>query len=332
MIGEGFHAELGGRHAEVAALADCAARGNDPAGATMIVTLEPCAHHGRQPPCTDAIVAAGIARVVIGADDPTEKASGRGPGILRDEGIEVAFAEGADAAAARLLDQAFRKHARTGKPLVLHKAAVEPRRRDDHAGRRARFGSPGPRAGSGSTAGAPRRARSRSASARRSPTTRCSPRATSAPAASRCGWSSTARRGCRSTRAWRGASPRRRCSCSRAPTRRRTAWPRWPRQASRSWWPPRFPWRSRSSARRGVNSLLLEGGATLAGGVPGGWGDRRAAPVHRPGAAGRRPAALRGHGLLGRGRRAARRDPRALGRGHPGPRAAARVVRRCSRD
>ena len=124
VIGEGFHAELGGPHAEVAALADCAARGNDPAGATMIVTLEPCAHHGRQPPCTDAIVAAGIGRVVIGADDPTEKASGRGPGILRDEGIEVAFAEGADAAAARRLDQAFRKHARTGRPLVLHKAAA----------------------------------------------------------------------------------------------------------------------------------------------------------------------------------------------------------------
>ena len=124
MIGEGFHAELGGPHAEVAALADCRARGNDPTGATMFVTLEPCAHHGRQPPCTDAIVAAGIARVVIGADDPTQKASGRGPGILRDEGIEVAFADGADAAAARLLDQAFRKHARTAKPLVVHKAAV----------------------------------------------------------------------------------------------------------------------------------------------------------------------------------------------------------------
>ena len=124
VIGEGFHGELGGPHAEVAALSDCAARGNDPAGATMVVTLEPCAHQGRQPPCTDAIVAAGIARVVIGADDPTEKASGRGPGILRDEGIEVLFAQGPEAAAARMLDQAFRKHARTAKPLVVHKAAA----------------------------------------------------------------------------------------------------------------------------------------------------------------------------------------------------------------
>ncbi len=124
VIGEGWHAELGGPHAEVAALADCAARGNQACGATMVVTLEPCAHQGRQPPCADAIVAAGISRVVIGADDPTEKASGRGPQILRDAGIEVSFAEGADATAARLLDQAFRKHARTAKPLVVHKAAV----------------------------------------------------------------------------------------------------------------------------------------------------------------------------------------------------------------
>jgi diaminohydroxyphosphoribosylaminopyrimidine deaminase/5-amino-6-(5-phosphoribosylamino)uracil reductase len=124
VIGEGFHAALGERHAEVAALEDCLARGEDPAGATMHVTLEPCAHHGRQPPCAEAIAAAGIARVVIGCDDPSEKASGRGPGSLRDEGIEVDFAEGADAAAARLLVQPFRKHARTGLPLVTHKAAM----------------------------------------------------------------------------------------------------------------------------------------------------------------------------------------------------------------
>jgi len=124
VVGEGFHAAIGERHAEVAALEDCRSRSQDPAGATLYVTLEPCAHEGRQPPCTDAIVAAGIARVVIGCDDPSEKASGRGPGILRDEGIDVAFAEGADAAAARLLIQPFRKHARTGLPLVTHKAAI----------------------------------------------------------------------------------------------------------------------------------------------------------------------------------------------------------------
>jgi diaminohydroxyphosphoribosylaminopyrimidine deaminase / 5-amino-6-(5-phosphoribosylamino)uracil reductase len=124
VIGEGFHAAVGGAHAELAALADCRERGRDPAGATMYVTLEPCAHQGRTPPCTDAIVAAGIARVVIGADDPSEKASGRGPGILRDEGIEVEFASGPEAAAARIQNQAFRKHARSGRPLVTFKAAM----------------------------------------------------------------------------------------------------------------------------------------------------------------------------------------------------------------
>lgn len=124
VIGEGFHAQLGGLHAETAALADCGSRGEDPAGATMYATLEPCAHHGRQPPCADAIVAARLGRVVIGCDDPSEKASGRGPGVLRDGGVEVAFADGAEAAAARLANQAFRKHARTSRPLVTHKAAL----------------------------------------------------------------------------------------------------------------------------------------------------------------------------------------------------------------
>jgi diaminohydroxyphosphoribosylaminopyrimidine deaminase / 5-amino-6-(5-phosphoribosylamino)uracil reductase len=124
VIGEGYHAELGGAHAEVAAIEDCRSRGADPAGATMYVTLEPCAHHGRQPPCTEAIIAAGISRVVIASDDPSEKASGRGPGVLRDEGIEVEVAGGAEASAARLVNQAFRKHARTGRPLITLKSAL----------------------------------------------------------------------------------------------------------------------------------------------------------------------------------------------------------------
>src|ERR1700710_169412 len=124
VIGEGFHAELGGLHGERAALADCQSRGEDPAGATIYVTLEPCAHQGRQPPCVEAVLEAGIARVVIASDDPSEKASGRGPGILRDGGVEVAFATGAEAAAARLLNQPFRKHARTGLPLVTLKLAI----------------------------------------------------------------------------------------------------------------------------------------------------------------------------------------------------------------
>jgi diaminohydroxyphosphoribosylaminopyrimidine deaminase/5-amino-6-(5-phosphoribosylamino)uracil reductase len=121
VIGEGFHQAVGGLHAEREALAACS---GDPAGATMYVSLEPCAHHGRTPPCTDAIVEAGIARVVIASDDPSEHASGRGLGVLRDEGIEVVMADGALAAEARRLNQPFRKHSRTGRPHVLFKSAM----------------------------------------------------------------------------------------------------------------------------------------------------------------------------------------------------------------
>jgi diaminohydroxyphosphoribosylaminopyrimidine deaminase / 5-amino-6-(5-phosphoribosylamino)uracil reductase len=124
VVGEGFHAELGGLHAERAALEDCRRRGEDPVGATMYVTLEPCAHEGRQPPCVEAILEAGVARLVIASDDPSEKASGRGPGILRDGGVEVELATGEEATAARLLNQPFRKHARTGLPLVTMKLAM----------------------------------------------------------------------------------------------------------------------------------------------------------------------------------------------------------------
>jgi diaminohydroxyphosphoribosylaminopyrimidine deaminase/5-amino-6-(5-phosphoribosylamino)uracil reductase len=124
VIGEGFHERLGDPHAEVAALSDAAQRGADVTGSTMHVTLEPCAHQGRQPPCTDAILASGVARVVIGSDDPTPKASGRGPGILSEAGVDVGWTEDAAAARARLLNQPFRKRALTGKPLVALKSAV----------------------------------------------------------------------------------------------------------------------------------------------------------------------------------------------------------------
>jgi diaminohydroxyphosphoribosylaminopyrimidine deaminase/5-amino-6-(5-phosphoribosylamino)uracil reductase len=88
------------------------------------VSLEPCAHHGRTPPCTDAIVEAGIKRVVVASEDPSAKASGRGLGILRDEGITVDVCNGAMNARARLINQPFRKHAKTGRPLVVWKAAM----------------------------------------------------------------------------------------------------------------------------------------------------------------------------------------------------------------
>ncbi|MBV9003701.1 MAG: bifunctional diaminohydroxyphosphoribosylaminopyrimidine deaminase/5-amino-6-(5-phosphoribosylamino)uracil reductase RibD [Solirubrobacterales bacterium] len=122
VLGEGFHAALGGPHAEVEAIA--AALGHDLHGATLYVSLEPCCHQGRTPPCTDAIRQAGIGRVVVASDDPSEHASGRGLGILRDEGIEVEIADGELATRARLLNQSFRKHARTGRPWVLFKSAM----------------------------------------------------------------------------------------------------------------------------------------------------------------------------------------------------------------
>jgi diaminohydroxyphosphoribosylaminopyrimidine deaminase / 5-amino-6-(5-phosphoribosylamino)uracil reductase len=122
VLGEGWHEKYGSVHAEVNAIEACGLE--DLSGATLYVSLEPCCHEGKTPPCTDAILAAGIRRVVVASDDPTEKASGRGLGILRDEGVEIVMADGELAASARLLNQAFRKHARVGRPWVLFKSAM----------------------------------------------------------------------------------------------------------------------------------------------------------------------------------------------------------------
>jgi diaminohydroxyphosphoribosylaminopyrimidine deaminase/5-amino-6-(5-phosphoribosylamino)uracil reductase len=122
VLGEGWHERYGGAHAEVNAIEACGLA--DLSGTTLYVSLEPCCHEGKTPPCTDAILQSGIRRVVVASDDPTEKASGRGLGILRDEGVEVLVADGEVAASARLLNQAFRKHARVGRPWVLFKSAM----------------------------------------------------------------------------------------------------------------------------------------------------------------------------------------------------------------
>jgi diaminohydroxyphosphoribosylaminopyrimidine deaminase/5-amino-6-(5-phosphoribosylamino)uracil reductase len=122
VLGEGWHEAYGAAHAEVNAIEACGLE--DLSEATLYVSIEPCCHEGKTPPCTDAIVQAGLRRVVVGSDDPTEKASGRGLGMLRDEGVDVIVADGQLAERARLLNQAFRKHARTGRPWVLFKSAM----------------------------------------------------------------------------------------------------------------------------------------------------------------------------------------------------------------
>ena len=89
IIGEGWHQRYGGLHAERNALADCRNRGEDPAGAEMYVTLEPCCHYGKTLPCTEAIIDAGITRVITGSDDPNPLVAGKGLQILREHGIDV---------------------------------------------------------------------------------------------------------------------------------------------------------------------------------------------------------------------------------------------------
>ena len=124
VIGEGFHAELGDLHAERAAIEDCRARGEDPVGSTLFVTLEPCAHTGRQPPCTDAILEADL-RVVYASEDPTDKAAGRGPGMLRDSGVEVELATGPRRRPRLACSTSLSASgARTGRPLITYKAAM----------------------------------------------------------------------------------------------------------------------------------------------------------------------------------------------------------------
>ena len=118
VVGEGFHEVYGGPHAEVNAIR---AAGDRARGATLVVTLEPCRHHGKTPPCTDAIVAAGITRVVIGALDPNREAAG-GAALLRQAGIDVEI--GILAGESRELNAAF-FHAQTSRyPWTTLKLAV----------------------------------------------------------------------------------------------------------------------------------------------------------------------------------------------------------------
>jgi len=120
-VGEGWHAGPGLAHAEPVAIA---AAGEATRGATLVCTLEPCSHTGRTGPCTQAIIDAGIARVVVGALDPLERTRGQGVRVLQDAGIEVAVADGDDAVRAREAASAFLTWASTGRPEVLLKMAA----------------------------------------------------------------------------------------------------------------------------------------------------------------------------------------------------------------
>src|SRR5436190_8332044 len=118
VVGEGWYEYEGVRHAEVIALEQA---GDAARGAILYVTLEPCSHHGRTPPCADAVVAAGLLRVVVGARDPNPVVDGRGIERIRAAGIEV---EVLDDLAARRQNEAWRVWKSLGRPFVTYKAAI----------------------------------------------------------------------------------------------------------------------------------------------------------------------------------------------------------------
>jgi diaminohydroxyphosphoribosylaminopyrimidine deaminase/5-amino-6-(5-phosphoribosylamino)uracil reductase len=119
LVGEGYHERAGLPHAEVGALAQAGERAT---GGTLVVTLEPCCHHGRTPPCCDAVIAAGIARVVVAMTDPDPRVAGEGIARLRAAGIEVI--EGVSRETAERLNAPFVHRVRTGRPLGILKWAM----------------------------------------------------------------------------------------------------------------------------------------------------------------------------------------------------------------
>ncbi len=121
VIGKGWHKKFGGPHAEINALEDCRKSGIDPRGAAMYVTLEPCSHHGKTGPCTQAIISAGLAKVFVAMIDPSVHAGGKGIEQLRNGGIEVQT--GICETEARLRNAPFVKYAATGRCWVTLKWA-----------------------------------------------------------------------------------------------------------------------------------------------------------------------------------------------------------------
>jgi diaminohydroxyphosphoribosylaminopyrimidine deaminase/5-amino-6-(5-phosphoribosylamino)uracil reductase len=122
VIGEGAHLYDGRDHAEIVALKHAASRGVSTRGATAYVTLEPCSHHGRTPPCADALIAAGVTRAVVATTDPNPLVSGQGIAKLKNAGIEVTL--GICQGQARDLNDAFAHFIQTRRPFVTLKAAL----------------------------------------------------------------------------------------------------------------------------------------------------------------------------------------------------------------
>lgn len=121
LLSEGWHAQVGGPHAEVAAL-QALPPSVDARGATAYVTLEPCSHHGRTPPCSDALIAAGVERCVVAMPDPNPQVAGRGLQRMRDAGIAVAVFD--TCAEGRWLNRRFLSAMERGRPWVVLKCAV----------------------------------------------------------------------------------------------------------------------------------------------------------------------------------------------------------------
>jgi diaminohydroxyphosphoribosylaminopyrimidine deaminase/5-amino-6-(5-phosphoribosylamino)uracil reductase len=122
IIGEGYHKKFGGLHAEREALADCRSRGEDPAGADLYVTLEPCCHYGKTPPCTQAVIEAGISHVFVGAEDINPLVAGAGIRQLREQGILVT--EGVLQEECEYQNRVFFHYIQTKLPYVRMKYAM----------------------------------------------------------------------------------------------------------------------------------------------------------------------------------------------------------------
>ncbi len=122
LVGQGYHAAYGHDHAEVAALKDCRRRGNDPSGATIYVTLEPCCHFGKTPPCTEALIEGGVKRVVVAIEDPNPLVGGKGIERLREAGIQVDV--GLLKESCQVQNEVFFHNIQQEKPYVIMKSAI----------------------------------------------------------------------------------------------------------------------------------------------------------------------------------------------------------------